>query len=161
MARFVMLDRTVYGRADERNDCTVVALAVACNISYNEAHQVMQVRAGRKPKKGAFASRAFRRMRNGRWECGCRVFGAELQHTIRPYAMTVGKFLDWHTKGRFIIETKTHAMAVIDGAIYDCWDRKRRESQLVQTILVLKVPRRRNRKAPTELSRPGGNVQMA
>jgi hypothetical protein len=39
-----------------------------------------------------------------------------------PDCYTARRFCEDHPKGRFILETGTHLICVIDGDIYDAWD---------------------------------------
>lgn len=88
---------------DEHRDCTVRALAVAADLTYNRAHRILQIH-GRKRKQGLHTE--------GKWaiitgSICCRRHG------------TVRKFVRDFPTGRFIIDVRHHSLAVIDGVIHD------------------------------------------
>lgn len=39
-----------------------------------------------------------------------------------PDCYTIGDFAEEHTRGRYVLGTGRHAVAVVDGIIYDSWD---------------------------------------
>ena len=41
-----------------------------------------------------------------------------------PDCYTVGDFADEHPKGRYVLGTGTHAVAVVDGIVLDTWDSR-------------------------------------
>lgn len=155
MTRFVQL-QAEWTRPGHHRDCTVRALALTCDLTYEEAHAICK-RYGRIHNKGYDLIRAFP-IRKVAW--GPRgailkrqkVRGVELVKVTRP-RLKLALWLDRHRKGRFIIETSNHAMAVIDGAVHDIWPMK--EHRKIVRVLELKVPRRRNRKPPAALDGPG------
>lgn len=157
MARFILLDRKTWTRPGHRKDCTVRALALTCDLTYEEAHAHAE-RCGRKKNRGFHPAQLFpyRRIAGHHFhKKRQKVNGAELVNVEYPTGLTIAQFLDRNRKGRFIISTRCHAMAVIDGAIHDLWQM--RESTKLCKVMTLKVPRRRKR---TAIEPPMPRVQI-
>ena len=106
---------------DERNDCTVAALASAAGMPYREAHAILK-KAGRKARKG-FKLRlwldnqcAIARMKGTTVRLGnynvMRVRFLDYGSTI-----TLAKFLRDFPKGRFLVRKAHHVFTVIDGRV--------------------------------------------
>lgn len=153
MARFVELDRSVYQRSGFNNYCTVVAIAVACNMDMDKA-LAWAAKCGR-TKRGGFHVAMLFPYYGPRWKMQRRkVNGASLVGIDHCWArkLTIAQFLDRNRTGRFIISTGGHAMAVIDGAIHDF--RPKRECTRLTTVFELKVPKRRPKKATVASHQP-------
>jgi hypothetical protein len=89
--------------ATECRDCTVRALAVAGMIGYDYAHEILK-------SYGRINRRRFQT--KGLWtkitgSINCRRHG------------TVARFLRDFPTGRFIVSTRGHALAAIEGVIHD------------------------------------------
>jgi len=90
------------------NDCSVKALAIACNVPYGDAHRTLQMN-GRKPNKGAY--------------------GYQILHSIRSLGCDYVEVLEWKGKTtktldlprehRYIAITRNHALAVQFGLVKD------------------------------------------
>jgi hypothetical protein len=92
----------------DKNDCTVRAIAHARCIPYAEAHEALR-KAGRQNGKGFDIYYYLTRQpwaRAVRWH-ECKTFDA--------FAMK-------YPKGHYILASTRHAVAVVDGAIYDSWE---------------------------------------
>jgi hypothetical protein len=93
----------------DKNDCTIRALAVSAGIPYEYAHKIGR-EAGRKTGKG-FLPRIL------------------LQHAKREYgitykkkrykSVTIQRFIKENPTGRYYVGTNVHAFAIINGTIYD------------------------------------------
>lgn len=100
------------GSSTEKNDCTVKALSLMLpDKSYQRAHEILQ-KAGRKDRKRFnFANWLF-------WQ-------KEFAVTIYNYdnekgnRMTPVKFCQQNKTGKYILKTRGHVFAVIDGVIHD------------------------------------------
>jgi hypothetical protein len=92
----------------DNNNCTIVALSTAAGIPYTEAYQIGKV-AGRKHGRGFYTARLMQfAKRRG------------IAHRkIKTGGMTIQKFLQKHPVGRFVVNRRGHAFAIIDGIIYD------------------------------------------
>lgn len=127
--------RTTLG---ERSDCVVRALATAAGISYSAALESLS-RHGRKRRRGAYPNtfepayaehgfvkvelkaktRAYvRKAHFRRVQWGEQYVNGGLVVTSRT-SMTLGQFLRQFPSGRFIVHFRRHAIAVIDGVVYD------------------------------------------
>ena len=104
-------------RYGERNDCTVIATAMLFSLSYNDAHKLLYD-LGRKAHKGFnvdyIVSYYKHRCSNPQY---IRQPNGSL-YTVRsiPETLPVGKFM---------LLTVDHALACINGAIYD-WSANRK-----------------------------------
>lgn len=110
---------------NERNDCTVRALANAKNIEYETAHALLK-KHGRKDAKGcsqkvwALAYRGAGMTLVGvygktlRARCLARLEGVESRK-----GTTLGTLLPSLGTGRFVVLITAHALAVIDGQVID------------------------------------------
>lgn len=96
-------------------DCVIRAVSAATGKSWDEAFMELSSQAFR--MADITASDAV-------WNAYLRTIGFE-RETIPntcPDCYTIGDFADDHPEGRYILGTGTHAVAVIDGCIYDSWD---------------------------------------
>lgn len=111
----------------EKADCSVTALANACDISYNEAYEIMRL-AGRKPETGVWESTLIRGiMSAGHWEM--QAFGTTENTTeVNKYwpfsyrqnkGITLKNALELMQEGSFVVNMSGHVVAVIDGEILD------------------------------------------
>lgn len=106
---------------NERADCTVVAIAVAADLPYAEAHSIL-AHAGRKRRRG-FKLRlwldnqcAMARMKNTTVKLGrFRMTRVWMPHG----SATLAKFLRDFPKGRFIARKRSHAFTIVDGKVFN------------------------------------------
>ena len=98
--------RTVKGEAA---DCGVTSLAIAGGVSYREAWEIL--------------SNLGREKRCGVNEIMLEMAAKGLNFNSKRFSalgrVTLGQFIKIHSKGKFIAYTKNHAMAVVDGRLYD------------------------------------------
>jgi hypothetical protein len=100
---------------DEKNDCAVKAVAIVANHPYKYTHRLFAA-AGRKSKRAT----SFYITQKVLKSLGCHI-----KRTTRFNARTVRTLeRQLPTKGRFLIRTKDHILAVIDGKIID-WTKGR------------------------------------
>jgi hypothetical protein len=102
----------------ERADCSVRALAIAAGMSYADAYQAFK-EAGREDGKRtswAVSCRLYERLGFCRHETRtCRYDGRRIAASY----MTVAQLIRGHPKGRFILNRRGHAFALIDGVVHD------------------------------------------
>lgn len=116
---------------DDRQDCTVQALANVTALTYDEAHELLE-RHGRKRKRGFNIGRLLRlhpilnffRFQPVGLEKTFKHFRksdgwGERVRATRSKTMTVNQFVRTHPRGRFYLTTNTHAFALIDGGVVD------------------------------------------
>lgn len=101
-------EKSVKG-ARETNDCTVLSLARAMSIPYDDAHSLME-RAGRKNRKGIPMAIALK---------NAAVLRDKFEEVVTKRRITVATFAKNFQEGRYIVLTNRHAQSVIDGKIYD------------------------------------------
>lgn len=100
----------------EHNDCTVVALALAANMHYDETHRLLQD-AGRRNR---CRWHLFGWLKNNKQFYGTdTVFGdyKAVRVRLREPSITLAKFLRDFPRGRFLLHKRGHAFAVIDGQV--------------------------------------------
>lgn len=92
----------------DTNNCTICALSTASCIPYNEAYEIGK-KAGRKNGRGFITSKLMDVARKN---------GINFQK-IKTGGITIQKFLQKYPQGRFVVNRRGHAFAIIDGTIYD------------------------------------------
>lgn len=110
------------GRAayDERNDCTVRAVASALSLPYADVHY-KAVLAGRVRRKGFWPELILKHFTTdftktsmydkNRIKCG--------NSPLSSAYPTLAQIMPLLQSGRYILETNNHAFAVVDGVIHD------------------------------------------
>lgn len=93
----------------EKNDCTVVALAHMCDISYEKAYKYLELH-GRKKEKGMFFERFISKM-------GYKLFNKKL--IKMPKFNTLNQFLEANLNGNYLVMVRGHVFVVKDGKIFD------------------------------------------
>ena len=99
---------------NEHNDCTVVAVTLTAEVSYEEAHAALKT-AGRRNRCGAYAHQQ---------EKALLALGAKIEKIPTPRkpngrgypTKTIGKALG---RGNFYVFVSRHAVAVINGEVQD------------------------------------------
>lgn len=115
----------------EKNDCSVKALAIACNMSYEEAHALC-ARHGRKPRRGMKTKQIIEAVA----EAGYVLERIIPQQFIQQYP-GVHKGLKcitthhpvrfpnvWAHKATYLAFQTSHVLAIVDGKVQD-WTAQR------------------------------------
>lgn len=112
------------GFENEKNDCVVIAYAIAFNISYAEAHKFVAKRFNRKPGEGTsgtllafFNADATKTKMLNKKIIKCKTVNSKYTHKAVKY--TVGTFHKDYKEGSYFILVRNHALAIVDGVIYD------------------------------------------
>ena len=112
----------------ENNDCTVKALAIALNTSYAKAHTHLKRFCGRPDRKGIVSRDVLpQSFKNTKYRVG---------PYTRRNKVTLKKFCELHPQGRYYVSVRGHAIAVVDGVVYDHSDRPRRQVTFAIRIYV-------------------------
>jgi len=123
---YIKAERGVERMRDERNDCTVRALACAKGISYDEAHAHMKAH-GRVDRKGVHTLPLYNAYAAAGFELTA-IYGttnkARYMHGLFPSVKrhsgaSVKKVLPSLNKGRYIVGMLGHVFAVVDGVVMD------------------------------------------
>jgi hypothetical protein len=114
----------------ETNDCVVRAISSAFEMHYDEAHQFVKVKFGRKDRKGtAFFVGGLRRMVGDKVKINGKSFetmGNEYGHVSYEVKvkgqmvkrnMTTGTFIKKYPVGKYLVVVRGHAFSIIDGAV--------------------------------------------
>ena len=137
MFKKTLSGRTECGYEGEDNDCGVRALTEAANITYAESHSFWS-KLGRQNKHGVY----FRWFDKFLEENDGYCFGKQVTETTFPYyqhethkwddskweyirytkRMNVKTFIQQNPTGRFIVLSRGHAKAIIDGVVHDQCD---------------------------------------
>ena len=115
---------------NETNDCVVRAISSAFEMHYDEAHQFVKVKFGRKDRKGtAFFVGGLRRMIGDKVKINGKSFetmGNEYGHVSYEVKvkgqmvkrnMTTGTFIKKYPVGKYLVVVRGHAFSIIDGAV--------------------------------------------
>jgi hypothetical protein len=94
---------------NEKNDCFVVAFAIAFNTTYEKAHRHASLQMHRKHRRGTFTMLYFKK--------SLKKTPVELLEI--PPKNTLSSFVKTHNTGRYIILVSGHALAMVDGTVYD------------------------------------------
>jgi hypothetical protein len=114
--RFTDGGRSQSKRPREKRDCTVRALALVCEVSYDEAYEFLAAH-GRRPNEGfEYWNRFLDRQ--------AVIFGRRITKHSFPALknrkrMRPDRFLAEYPKGRFILTFSDHVAPVLDGVLWD------------------------------------------
>ena len=104
---------------EDAADCVIRALCAVSGLSWYEVYDrccELGRKHGRMPNNSA---REFVKIRN-------EAFGLEPRVIPTPKkgqkSMTVQKFCEKHRKGKYILKTANHSVAVVDGKYYDLYE---------------------------------------
>lgn len=101
---------------DSIDDCVLRAIAKFFNITWDEAYLMVMMQG--------YDMKKYPTNRNDVWGTMLHEMGCDFYYVpnMCPMCITVEKFANDHPRGRYILGTTTHAVAVIDGIYYDTWD---------------------------------------
>ena len=110
----------------ETNDCVVKSFASAFEVPYEEAHEFVKVKFGRKNRQGTLGLGNKLRDWGDKSQVvlnGCKVcevpafnFYKNRGQTVRRQ-MTVGSAINTYSKGTYIVLVKGHAFTIKDGTV--------------------------------------------
>jgi len=107
---------------EDKNYCTIRAIAIAFKLPYKVAYEIGDY-AGREHGKGYYMERIMK--------CVLHFTG----YKFKPYnvgkGITIRRFLEKNTIGKFIVTRRSHAFAIIHGEIHD--STLNTERQIIQT----------------------------
>lgn len=113
-------------RSGETNDCSVKAVAIACNVEYSVAHAALKA-AGRKDRKGSYPNEIHAAIVS----LGYKVVSVRSQDIISQYPGTHKNLQSvtthhperfakvWEQMGTCLIYTVGHISALKDGKLHD------------------------------------------
>lgn len=104
----------------ETNDCGVRALACVCSIPYPAAHMTFRI-LGRRPRDGVHMGDMFKALKKHAKNVG-NIQLIQQPNGSRFTPISVAKA---YPKGRFLLYSRGHVMAMVDGEILD-WAQNRR-----------------------------------
>lgn len=102
----------------ERNDCSVKALAVVADLTYDAAHEIM-ARVGRKPRKGAYRGQTFSALKELN-----KTFDDVTDRATFVGIKTIKALKHLNLKGSYLISVSGHILAMKDGIVHD-WTSER------------------------------------
>ena len=103
-------------KPNERNDCTVRALAISTNTDYNIAHDFLKER-GRRCRK----SFLFPKKRSDDYALGYEFIWKPFTFVKGKKRMSPERFAIEFSKGVYICKTVKHVYAVVNGIIKDAY----------------------------------------
>lgn len=106
-------------RPKQRNDCTVIALAVSASLTYDAAYDIVASR-GRKCAEGYWFPFGFKTIRSGPMpEAGVRFDWISYPAVKYDRREHIDSFARSHKKGVFVLRLSKHVCAVVDGVVHD------------------------------------------
>ncbi len=112
----------------ERNDCSVLALAVVADLTYDAAHKAM-AEVGRKNNDGARTGQTFTALHNlGKTydDVTDRASFAEIK--------TIKSLKRLNLKGKYLITVSGHILAMKDGEIHDWTNDRQHRIQKIYRV---------------------------
>ena len=111
----------------ERKDCFVFAIASAAGISYEQAHQLVSEKFGRKDRRGTSTSAILKGLVVGTSLGSRRVVKViesptsyyKLYGELVPRKKRLRNFVKEHPTGTYLILVRGHALTLKDGVMYD------------------------------------------
>jgi hypothetical protein len=100
--------------SQEKNDCTVRALAIATNSSYHKCYDLLW-RAGRKPNKGFHIKRFLKK--------SCSYMGHSFLKLNFRKPITLRKFIMKYSSGIYYVRIRAHVFVVKDGIVLDMFEQ--------------------------------------
>lgn len=103
----------------DTGDCVVRAISKAAGLSWDDAYDAVAVQ-GKKMCMMPSTDEV--------WGAWLRENGFE-RHPLPdrcPDCYTVEDFAEEHSSGTYVLGTGSHAVAIVDGTIYDAWDSSRK-----------------------------------
>lgn len=95
---------------EEKNDCTVRALAIATSASYTKAYMLL-CSAGRKHNRGFVIEKFLKK--------NCSYLGHCFHKLPFRKPITVRKFILKYPKGTYYVKIRGHVFVVKDGVVHD------------------------------------------
>lgn len=111
----------------ERRDCFVFAIASAAEISYEQAHELVSEKFGRKSKKGTPTGAILKGLTVGT-SLGSRRVVEVMERPVSTYKLygelvprmkRLRNFVKEHPTGTYLILIRGHALTLKDGVVYD------------------------------------------
>jgi hypothetical protein len=122
----------------ERNDCTVKAVSIACQIPYSEAHGYLKA-LGRRKGCGWFPNNHQRRKRGhvSGYIDNLDFLGIEYER-VSVVSKTVSQIEKELRTGHYMVHVRGHVLALVDGKVQD-WTEGRRHR--IVSVYKIKNPR--------------------
>ena len=128
--------RKMRGRAAylESRDCTVRAVAAALSIPYSNAHDAAR-EAGRRMRRGFWSERILKAMNIEFTETRMYDDKKAKGGSCTSGYPTLAQVMPLLKSGRYILDTRNHSFAVVDGVVHD---GRPRPTQRIHTIFEVK-----------------------
>lgn len=124
--------KEIKAKLKETRDCTVISFSEVWNAPYEAAHNHMKRQFGRKNRSGPAwvnCEDAIKRCPKTKMD---KLWGYKEEDKI----ITLGQFLKQYPTGRYWVFVRGHALAVIDGIVYDHSYKPRRKVKLAYRVHV-------------------------
>lgn len=143
--------RIAAGFTNEKWDCSVRAVALAADVPYDVAHHALKLQ-GRKPRQGASTKQIKDALTIVAEKIEAKFVGVLVSYRFgnrnRIKYPTLTEVLRSHRTGRYIILTRNHAMALLDGQIHDVGEISGSRSR-VQDIISVET-KKQTKEVPAE-----------
>jgi len=116
---------------NETKDCTVKALAITAGIDYNQARMIMRM-VGRKPGKGLRTKSTRDTIKT--MQLAVRVTGRIVDSPCFPEGLTMNTVGERYSTGRYLVFTRGHVAALVDGKVEDWTDGRRNRVKFLMKV---------------------------
>ena len=112
-------------KLNETNDCSVMAIAIACRLSYKAAHDLM-AEYGRRPRKGVHNFQILAAAKSLGFEL------TEVKNVDKGFtACTIGNKCK---AGYYMAFVRGHVLGVVNGTVFDWTEGRRHRINLVYKV---------------------------
>jgi len=128
----------------ETNDCVVRAISSAFEMHYDDAHQFVKLKFGRKDRKGtAFFVGGMRRMADDKVKINGNTFetmggqfgkmdyDVKVKGQVVKRKMTTGTFIKKYPIGKYLVVVRGHAFSIIDGNVVGNYGDARMKKRVI------------------------------
>ena len=121
MKRYQKAMNTRHRKAmNEANDCAVIAISIACRMTYKAAHELCAT-TGRKPQQGTYTHATFDKIRENGFNIE-QIKGLVQKNGSKYTPKTIGDKLK---RGYYLCFCNGHVFAVVNGDVED-WTNERK-----------------------------------
>jgi len=139
----------------EKNDCVPRAIAVAYDISYEEAHKICEEKFDRKPKKGTRTWIGFNSVENKnmiinnkihsfvdlekiKYEGSPRYKNEKNKLVDHKIKIVVRQLVELYLEGTYIVLVRNHAFALVNGVIIGNLGDYKKKKVKVENLIEIK-----------------------
>ncbi len=131
--------RAASNRPKEKKDCSVRAVALACEVDYADAHYELK-QLGRKDNEGFHLEWTLDRLHTtGEWFFSRKVAKLAFPAVAGQPRMNVERFCQVNPVGVFILRMSHHFACVRDGVLFDAHDCRKGQKCVYTAFWITKL----------------------